>query len=173
MRIAMVGPFGFHPNKTMRSRALPLARALIDRGHQVKIFMPPWQEPAEADRSWQEDGVEIRYTRLRGGALGTAWGLVRDVSAWSPDILHCFKPKAYSGLTAWWFWHFRRSRVHLVTDSDDWEGTGGWNDVAPYSWLQKRFFAWQEKWGMAHCQALTVASRALPTLAWSHGILPE
>ena len=173
MRIAMVGPFGFHPNKTMRSRALPLARILVERGHNVKMFMPPWQEPTKSNSTWQEDGVGIRYTPLRGGAPGTALSLTREVAAWSPEVLHCFKPKAYSGLVAWWFWYFHRRRVRLVTDTDDWEGAGGWNDIAPYSSWHKRVFAWQEKWGMGHCQALTVASRALQTLAWSHGIPPE
>lgn len=170
MRIAMVGPFGFHPNKTMRSRALPLARVLAGRGHDVKIFMPPWQEPDSADRLWQEAGVDIRYTSVHGGVIGVTSSLVREVVAWKPNILHCFKPKAYSGLVACWFWYFHRRRVHLVVDTDDWEGAGGWNDVAPYNSGQKRFFAWQEKWGMAHCRALTVASRALQTIAWSHGI---
>jgi glycosyltransferase involved in cell wall biosynthesis len=153
----------------MRSRALPLARVLARRGHDLKMFMPPWHEPESADRDWQEEGVAVRYTPLRGGVLGTTATLVREVAAWKPAVLHCFKPKAYSGLVAWWFWHFHRRRVQLVVDTDDWEGTGGWNEVAPYSSLQKRFVAWQEKWGMTHCQALTVASRALQTLAWSHG----
>jgi glycosyltransferase involved in cell wall biosynthesis len=58
-------------------------------------------------------------------------------------------------------------------DTDDWEGWGGWNELAPYSPLQKRFFAWQEQWGMRHCHALTVASRALQTLAWGMGLPPE
>ena len=173
MRIAMVGPFGFHPNKTMRSRALPLARVLARRGHDVKMFMPPWHEPERADRDWHEEGVSIRYCPLRGGVPGTAATLVREVAAWKPTILHCFKPKAYSGLVAWWFWHFHRRRVRLVVDSDDWEGTGGWNDIAPYSGSQKRFFAWQEKWGITHCHGLTLASRALQTLAWSHGAPSE
>ncbi|MCA9956945.1 MAG: glycosyltransferase, partial [Anaerolineales bacterium] len=39
--------------------------------------------------------------------------------------------------------------------------------------LQKRFFAWQEQWGMRHCHALTVASRALQTLAWGMGLPRE
>jgi len=98
--------------------------------------------------------------------------LIREVAAWSPDVLHCFKPKAYSGFVAWWYWHFQRQRVRLVTDSDDWEGAGGWNDIAPYSRWQRRLFAWQEQWGMSHNQALTVASRMLQGLAWSQGIPP-
>ena len=173
MRIAFVGPFGFHPNKTMRSRALGLARPLVERGHAVQLFMPPWQTPAEADKQWSEDGVAIRYTPLSGGTLGITRRLLREVLDWRPDVVHCFKPKAYSGLVAWWLWQFQRRRLRLIVDSDDWEGWGGWNDLAPYSPAQKRFFAWQERWGMTHCHALTVASRALETLAWSRGVARE
>jgi glycosyltransferase involved in cell wall biosynthesis len=170
MRVAMVGPFGFHPNKTMRARALPLARALSARGHQVAIFMPPWHTPEEAERRWTEDGVHIRNVSLGGGVPGIARQLVREVNDFTPDVVHTFKPKAYSGLVAFWLWYTAGGKMRLLTDSDDWEGTGGWNDRAPYSWLQKRFFAWQERWGMTHCHRLTVASRALETLAWSHGV---
>jgi glycosyltransferase involved in cell wall biosynthesis len=173
MRIAMVGPFGFHPNKTMRSRALPLARELVQRGHQVAIYMPPWQTSHEAGRSWTEDGVAVHYVRLSGGSPGTTTRLVRQVLADRPDVVHCFKPKAYSGLVAWWLWYFHRQRLHLVTDTDDWEGWGGWNERAPYSPLQKRFFAWQERWGLRHCHRLTVASRTLQSLAWARGVPPE
>jgi glycosyltransferase involved in cell wall biosynthesis len=173
MRIAMVGPFGFHPNKTMRSRALQLARPLVQRGHSVKLFMPPWQTPEESGREWQEDGVDILYTALNGGVVGTAARLTRQTLAWKPEVVHAFKPKAYSGLTAWWLWTFQRSRIRLVTDLDDWEGRGGWNDRAPYTPLQKRFFDRQENWGIGHCHRLTVASRTLQSLAWSRGIKPE
>ena len=173
MRIAMVGPFGFHPNKTMRSRALGLARPLSARGHEVKIFMPPWQTPDEANKSWQEDGVDIRYVPLNGGTLGISRRLVKEVLAWQPDVVHCFKPKAYSGLAAWQLWQFQRKNLRLIVDTDDWEGWGGWNDLAPYSPWQKRFFAWQEQWGMNHCHVLTVASKALQTLAWGHGVAAE
>jgi glycosyltransferase involved in cell wall biosynthesis len=172
-RIAFVGPFGFHPNKTMRSRALSLAKPLARRGYEVALFMPPWQTPAEADKTWQEDGVAIRYIPLRGGAIGIARQLIKETLAWQPDVAHCFKPKAYSGLTAWWLWQFHRRHIRLIMDTDDWEGWGGWNEIAPYSAAQKRFFAWQEQWGMRHNHALTVASRALQTIAWSMGIPPE
>ncbi len=173
MRIAMVGPFGLHPNKTMASRALGLARPFSQQGHAVKIFMPPWQTPNEADKSWELDGVALRYVPLNGGVLGITRRLVGEVLDWQPDVVHCFKPKAYSGLVAWWLWQFHRSKLRLVMDTDDWEGWGGWNELAPYPPLQKRFFAWQEQWGMRHCHALTVASRALQTLAWGMGVPPE
>jgi glycosyltransferase involved in cell wall biosynthesis len=63
--------------------------------------------------------------------------------------------------------------VRLVVDEDDWEGSGGWNDLERYPRLMKRFFGWQESWGLRHCDALTVASRALQTIAWSHGVPPK
>ncbi len=170
MRIAMVGPFGLHPNKTMQSRALGLARPLTQQGHELCLFMPPWQTPDEADRRWQEDGVELRYIPLSGGTPGIAWRLLRETLAWGPDIVHCFKPKAYSGMVAWWLWQFHRHKLPLVVDTDDWEGWGGWNDLAPYSKVQKHFFAWQEKWGMTHCHLLTTASRELQAIALRQGI---
>ncbi|HRO89860.1 MAG TPA: glycosyltransferase, partial [Promineifilum sp.] len=148
MRIAMIGPFGLHPKQTMRSRALGLARPLVDRGHTVRLIMPPWDTPDEADREWQEDGIELRYVSLKGGTLGITRRLVRETLAWRPDVVHTFKPKAYSGLVAEWLWRFHRGRIRLVMDTDDWEGAGGWNDIAPYSPLQKRFFARQERWGL-------------------------
>ena len=173
MRIAMVGPFGLHPNKTMRSRAFSLARELVERGHTVQLLMPPWQTPEEADKNWEEDGVTMRYLPLNGGVLAITRRLIRETLAWQPDVVHCFKPKAYSGLAGWWLWQFHQNRIRLVMDTDDWEGWGGWNELVPYSALQKHFFAWQERWGMEHNHRLTVASRALETIALSMGIPAE
>ena len=157
----------------MRARAFRLARPLAAAGHEVTLFMPPWHTPAEAGRAWAEDGVEIRYTPLEGGVAGITWRLLRAVVGYRPEVVHAFKPKAYSGLVAWWLWQFRRRRLRLFVDSDDWEGWGGWNEVEAYSPLQKRFFAWQERWGMAHAHGLTVASRTLESVAWAQGVAPE
>ena len=138
MRIAMVGPFGLHPKQTMRSRALGLARPLVARGHTVRLLMPPWDTPAESDRTWTEDGVELRYIPLRGGTAGITRQLIRETLTWQPDVVHGFKPKAYSGLVAEWLWRFHRRRIRLIMDTDDWEGAGGWNDIAPYTPWQDR-----------------------------------
>lgn len=169
----MIGPFGFHPKKTMRARAFRLARALVQRDHRVHLLMPPWHTPDKANTSWTEDGVDIRYVPLGGGHAAITRRLVGETLALEPDVVHCFKPKAYSGLAAWWLWQFHRRRLPLFVDSDDWEGWGGWNELENYSPLQKRFFAWQEQWGMRHCHVLIVASRALQTLAWGHGVSPH
>jgi glycosyltransferase involved in cell wall biosynthesis len=100
--------------------------------------------------------------------LRLAEALVRRTLAFRPDVVHAFKPKAYAGLAhrllAW-----RPHRPPVVVDSDDWEGPGGWNDLNPYPAPLKRFFAWQERWGLRRGEAVTVASRALESLAWAQG----
>jgi glycosyltransferase involved in cell wall biosynthesis len=76
-------------------------------------------------------------------------------------------------MAIWFFQRLGLTKVRLVVDSDDWEGWGGWNEIGDYTWTQKRFFAWQERWGLTHCDAVTVASQALQTLAWSLGVAPK
>jgi len=179
MRIVMIGPFGLRPKGTMSVRALPLAKALVARGHRVDILMPPWSCPQDSGREWEEDGVGIHNITLPPRLpllwhLIVTWLLMRRALALRPDVIHCFKPKGYAGLAAMAFWFLRRlTKTRLVVDSDDWEGRGGWNEVEPYTGLQRRFFAWQERWGLTHCDALTVASRALETIVWSLGVAPS
>jgi glycosyltransferase involved in cell wall biosynthesis len=189
MRIVMIGLFGLRPKGTMSVRALPLAKALVARGHRVDVIMPPWSYPQDSGRGWEEDGVSIRNVTLPPrfplfrqaqyaiiSHLIITWRLVRQALAAKPDVVHCFKPKGYAGLAALAFWFLKSlglTKARLVVDSDDWEGKGGWNEIGPYTTLQKRFFAWQERWGLTHCDALTVASRALETIVWSLGVEPE
>ena len=179
MRIAFIGPFGMEPKGTMRVRALPLAKALAKRGHQVALFLPPFHTPSAAGSSWEEDGVYVENVALSGWpALGygiTSWRLAQRALSWRPAAIHCFKPKGYSGLALcllWWLGKLGRP-VRLVLDSDDWEGWGGWNELEPYPVWQKRFFAWQEHWGLTHAETITVASRALETIALSLGVRPD
>jgi len=181
MRIVFVGPFAMQPKRTMAVRALPLAKALAARGHQVLLLLPPWDDPQDAGREWAEEGVRVRNLRLPPNLplayhAVVTWRLLRAALQYKPDVIHCFKPKSYAGLTAWALWQLKRfggARARLVVDADDWEGAGGWNELQRYSWLQKRFFAWQERWGLTHCDALTVASRALETIVWSLGVPAE
>jgi glycosyltransferase involved in cell wall biosynthesis len=173
MRVSMIGPFGFTPKKTMRARAFRIARELVQRGHDVAMFMPPWHTPDSAEKTWTESGVIIRYVALNGGAPAITRRLVAEALAWQPDVVHCFKPKAYSGAAATWLWLRQRKNVRIVMDMDDWEGWGGWNDLEAYPQAAKHIFAKQEQWGMKQCHALTVASRALETLALGHGISAE
>src|SRR4029078_9194650 len=45
MRIALLAPFGLQPKGTVQARILPLAHALGARGHQVRVVIPPWDDP--------------------------------------------------------------------------------------------------------------------------------
>ena len=181
MRIVMIGPFGLSPKGTMRMRALPLAQELATRGHEVKLLMPPWHTPEQGARSWQDGKVALEYVALGPKLpiipyLTVTLRLFRKALAWEPDVIHCFKPKAYAGFVAWLVWLSKSlglTRARLVIDEDDWEGPGGWNALEPYSRPLQRVFAWQERWGMRHNDALTVASRTLESLAWSLGISPH
>lgn len=180
MRIAMLGPFGLGPKGTMSRRAVPLAREAAAFGHAVLVVMPPWHT-SEPPRRWQQDGVALEYVGLarRAGpfahAIITLW-LLRRILAWRPDVVHCFKAKAHAGWAAWVLWHMRRLGIvhaRLVVDEDDWEGAGGWNDVEPYGPLARRMFSWQERWGIGHCDLVTVASRTLQSIVWSLGVTPD
>lgn len=182
MNIVMIGPFGLRPKGTLSVRALPMAKALVARGHSVTLLIPPWDHPSDAGREWEEDGVRVvnvslppKLPLLFHGLL--ALRLVRRALALHPDVLHCFKPKAYAGLAHFILWWLRRSRltgrklpasVRLVVDEDDWEQA--WNDVETYSPAERRVFAWQERWGLTHADAVVVASRALEDLVQELGV---
>jgi glycosyltransferase involved in cell wall biosynthesis len=173
MKIVMVGPFGLRPRGTMSVRALPLAKALVRRGHAVTLLLPPWQNPEDAGRAWREDGVRVENVALPVGVPGwfhlrLTQRLLRRVRTLRPDVVHAFKPKAYAGLVHWAL-HHRPGAPPVVVDTDDWEGPGGWNTLRDYAPPLKRIFAWQERWGLRHADAVTVASRALQTLTWAQG----
>lgn len=179
MRIAFVGPFGLEPKGSVKVRALPLARALVRRGHEVGLLIPPFHNSAAGRRRWEDEGVlveEVTVSRLPLVGYGlTARRLARGALGWQPEVIHCFKPKGYSGLAHWLLarWRTFGGSHKLVVDSDDWEGWGGWNELEPYPIWQKPVFAWQERWGLTHADMVTVASRALQTIVWSLGPDPE
>jgi len=188
VKVIMLGPFGLHPKGTMRSRALPAARALAARGHRVHLVMPPWHTPEVETGSRLDLGGEVRIhlVPLRGlaiplfGHLLVAGRMVRLTMRLRPDVVHAFKPKAYSGLAAgmlrvvrWLRSPRRASMPALLVDTDDWEGPGGWNELGPYPRWLRRAFEMQERRGLRSADAVTVASRALETIVWSLGVQPS
>jgi glycosyltransferase involved in cell wall biosynthesis len=96
--------------------------------------------------------------------------MARKAIQLNPDIIHVFKPIGYSGLAGITLRRF--SRKPLVLDTDDWEGTGGWNDINPYPATWKHLFDWQERWLSRHSDAVTVVSRILQMQAWGFGVDP-
>jgi glycosyltransferase involved in cell wall biosynthesis len=103
--------------------------------------------------------------------------LVRRTLVLKPDVVHCFKPRAYAGLAHFALWWLRRlgllrnnlsPQTRLIVDEDDWEQA--WNTSGSYSLLQKHFFGWQERWGLSRADAVVVASRALIGLVHQLGV---
>ena len=175
MNVVMIGPFAFRPKGTVSARAFLIGRALVKRGHQVTILMPPYDNLEDSGRSWDQDGVSLVNMPL---ARNDMWhqvtvpaSMARRAARLDPDVVHVFKPIGYSGLAGValrWF-----SRRPVVLDTDDWEGTGGWNDVNAYPALWKRLFDWQERWLARHADAVTVVSRTLQTQVWGFGVDPS
>ena len=170
MKIVFIGPFGLQPKGTMSVRALPLARALVNRGHKVTVLIPPWDDPDRAGQTWEDNGVQIVNLNLPSRLpllfhVLLTWRLVHLALKLEPDVIHFFKPKAYAGfahLALWGLKQIRGYSIRYLVDSDDWEQA--WNERLPYSWLQKRLFAWQEIWGLYYADAVIAASRALERL---------
>jgi glycosyltransferase involved in cell wall biosynthesis len=176
-RITMLAPFGIRPKGTLSARMLPLAQALVRRGHSVSIIAPPVQNPQDAGRHDIYDGVSVTHTPLPtwpgpAGVAQQVQSLLRAALAERPDVLHLFKPKGYSGLAAL-LGRLVRPTLPLVVDTDDWEGWGGWNDLLPYPLPAKMLFAWQECDLPRRAAAVTVASRTLQTQVWGFGVPPE
>jgi glycosyltransferase involved in cell wall biosynthesis len=175
MNVVMIGPFAFKPKGTVSVRAFFVARALAERGHQVTILMPPYDNLDDSGRIWEQDGVRLENMRIR---RNDAWHqlvvplrMARRAARLEPTVVHVFKPIGYSGLAGIYLrWV---SRIPLVLDTDDWEGTGGWNDVNPYPALWKRLFDWQERWLARHADAVTVVSRTLEDQVRGFGVDPE
>ncbi|MCJ7621239.1 MAG: glycosyltransferase, partial [Anaerolineae bacterium] len=121
----MVGPFGLTPHGTMARRALPLAKALVARGHHVEVVLPPWSCPEDSGRAWHEDGVDVCNIALPPSIpvlrdVLLVWRLVRRALASHPQVLYFFKPKGYSGLAALLVWYLTRLRLlkaRVVLDS--------------------------------------------------------
>jgi glycosyltransferase involved in cell wall biosynthesis len=175
LKIVMIGPFAFEPKGTVGVRAFFIARALVRRGHEVTILMPPYDNLADSGRVWEEDGVRLENMAIRRNdlvhQLVVPARMARRAAVLDPDVVHVFKPIGYSGLAGIYLRWF--SRRPLVLDTDDWEGTGGWNDVNPYPALWKVLFDWQERWMARHASAVTVVSRTLQDQVVGFGAHPE
>jgi glycosyltransferase involved in cell wall biosynthesis len=175
-RIAIIAPFGLQPKATTSARLLPLAAALAARGHQVRLIVPPYDDPTApaAGRRSVVDGVDVvevpRPPAVPGGGVaGWTAGLVRAALAGRPDVIHVGKPKGYSGLAGWLLSALGRP---WVLDTDDWESGGGWNRRNPYSAPQRALFAAQEATLPRLARAVTVASRTLQSQVWGQGVPP-
>jgi glycosyltransferase involved in cell wall biosynthesis len=177
MKIVFLAPFGIRPKGTLQARMLPLAQALQRRGHELEIVAPPYTNPDDAGLVEVVGEVRLRNVRLgpTAGVVAAPFIAVRMLQSaldLKPDLIHLFKPKGFGGLAAMALVGLRGLGVKvplLAVDSDDREGRGGMNDLHPYSVVEKSLFAVQERTLTRWADGVTVASRALESLAWSMG----
>jgi glycosyltransferase involved in cell wall biosynthesis len=164
MRIAFICGFAWEPKGTVRARAFPLAAELVKRGHQVTIFLVPYDNPKDSNKEEVLEGVRIVNVQLgRDSSLRQVPVLVKRlcnaVERYSADVVHVFKPKGYAGAACSLL--SMKGFRSLVLDCDDWEGWGGWNDVKAYPWIVKEYIDRQEKWLIRRVPVVTAASRVL------------
>ena len=189
-KIALLAPFGLQPKGTTSARILPLAYALAERGHKLRVVIPPWDDPSARDLTQVK--IETTYNSSGGGfvemvilplpnrlpnSLALTYGLVRWAISppssrphFRAEVVHVFKPIGYSGLAGL---VLQALRVPWVLDMDDWEGPGGWTDVNPYSLPQKAAVTILEAILPRMAGAVTAASRTLEARAWSFGLSRE
>lgn len=181
MKICFLAPFGIRPKGTVIARMLPLAAELQAMGHTVTIIAPPYTNPEDSGKIEKVRGVRLVNVELpscskTAGALLIAWRMFLTLRTEQPSLVHLFKPKGYGGLTAIFILLLKKIGIHLpplFVDTDDWEGSGGMNDLHSYSTAEKRLFAFQEQWLSKHANGVTVASLTLERLTMDMGIPKE
>jgi glycosyltransferase involved in cell wall biosynthesis len=163
MRIAVAGPFAFWPKATVSRRAFPLARALARAGHEVAVFVPPFDNPSQSGKVFWSDGVLVVNVRTGPDSLLTRLvtpiRLALAVARWRPDVVHTFKAAGYAATAGLYLRLF--GRYPWVLDTDDLEGSAGWAGINGYSLLTTRLIDLQEHRLPRLAGAVTAASRFL------------
>ncbi len=164
MRIVALAPFGLRPKATLSRRALPMLQAAAERGDVVHVLAPSDLYPADAGLSSVIKQITVEHSPFFGqGSVAmlrsVLWMLKRCLEL-QPDLIHLFKPKGYGGMA---LPLIRRLRPNLpiFVDTDDWEGTGGWNDRLNYPQHIKALIDWQERNLPKLANCVTVASQTL------------
>ena len=162
----------------MSARTVPMARELAALGHKPVIIVPPWDTPDRALPLEISHEIPVRNVRVPVGLLqhpGSMFRLLRAVLAERPDVVVCVKPKAYAALFALLFGQLNQRRggpMRLVVDTDDWEGSGGWNDMGATPRFLRGFVALNEQLALRAADQVIVASRELENLVSGSGV-PE
>lgn len=162
MRIAFICGFAWEPKGTVRLRAFPLAAELVKLGHDVTIFLTPYDNASYSGKEWHQEGVHVVNVSLTGTRWrypGAVVKMTKAVRAFRPDILHVFKPKGFAGIVAEVM--LKISRTPVILDCDDWEGWGGWNETKNYPWIVKQYINWEERRLIRLAHGVTAASRIL------------
>jgi glycosyltransferase involved in cell wall biosynthesis len=163
MRIAVAGPFAFWPKATVSRRAFPLARALTRAGHEVAVFVPPFDNPSQSGKVFWADGVLVVNVPTGPDSLLTRLvtpiRLALAIARWRPDVVHTFKAAGYAATAGLCLRLL--GRYPWVLDTDDLEGSAGWAGMNGHGPLTTRFIDLQEHRLPPLAGAVTAASRFL------------
>jgi len=181
VNIVFLAPFGIRPKGTVIARMIPLAAGLQALGHRVAIVAPPYTNPEDSGKTETVRGVQVRNICLGPAnkvfaAPVLARRMYRAAMAEKPDLVHLFKPKGYGGLAAFALLLSGlpgKRAPALFVDTDDWEGTGGMNELHAYGWAERAVFGFQERWLQKCAAGVTAASRTLQARAGEMGIPPR
>ena len=79
LRVALVAPFGLRPKGTTSARVLPIARVLAAQGAEVRVIVPPWDDPDRAgERCVWGSGAPAWGSGVGGRGPGLGTGLTPD-----------------------------------------------------------------------------------------------
>lgn len=185
MKIVMVAPFSVYPKSTVPIRMLPIAKNLAERGNEVNIIVPPYDNISESGREYEIDGIDIINAEFVDLPLIKyplmLFSMIQKIVKYSPNVVYIFKPKGYSGLVAMVLILFKRlglyKKTKILLDTDDWEGYGGFADFfkqhSAYPNIMLTFFDFQERLIPKQVDGITVASKTLVSKLLSEGILAE
>lgn len=185
MKIVMVAPFSVYPKGTVPIRMLPIAKNLAERGNEVNIIVPPYDNISESGREYEIDGIDIINAEFVDLPLIKyplmLFSMIQKIVKYSPNVVYIFKPKGYSGLVAMVLILFKRlglyKKTKILLDTDDWEGYGGFADFfkqhSAYPNIMLTFFDFQERLIPKQVDGITVASQTLVSKLLSEGILAE
>lgn len=152
-------------------RFFPLAKALVQAGHQVTIIALHHDFANAPKYSFTQDGVKVLYvaqmhvhkqgnhksyfspTQLLWVAAVATWRLAWAAWRTPSDLLHVCKTQPMNGIAAWVVHLLRGTPVFL--DSDDYEASNN-RFSSP---LQQRIVAWFEDWLPSFASGITAGNR--------------
>ncbi|GAA5529247.1 glycosyltransferase [Herpetosiphon gulosus] len=164
MRIVALAPFGLRPKATLSRRALPMLQAAAARGDVVHVLAPSDLCLADAGSTSIIKQITVEhgpdFGQGNAAMLRSVGWMLKRCLALQPDLVHLFKPKGYGGMALPLIRRLR-PKLPIFVDTDDWEGTGGWNDRLDYPRQIKMLIDWQERNLPKLADCVTVASQTL------------
>ena len=164
------------------TREYPLARQLVQRGHEVTLLVVSLTERTGCSE-FEWDGIRtVETPSLLGGRLHRGWDpwnalnrilfLSRDQETY--DLVHCFETRPSTIYPA--LYYTRQHKRPLVTDWIDWWGRKGLIEVNR-PWWYRILFGWVETYYeeafRSRAAGLTVISTGLIQRAIKLGVRPE